>query len=70
MLRERHGISRRCVRVTCATFLTLSAFGIDCDGFDLRADGELLRFDFDQPASSAVAAWNALIAAAKKARAA
>ena len=23
--------------------------GIDCDGFDVRADGELLRFDFAEP---------------------
>ncbi len=33
---------------------------IDCDGFDVRADGELLRFDFDQPVVSAHAARAAL----------
>ena len=25
----------------------VSMIGIDCDGFDLNADGKLLRFDFD-----------------------
>jgi hypothetical protein len=23
--------------------------GMDCDGFDVRADGRLLRFDFPEP---------------------
>src|SRR6187455_2488825 len=28
---------------------SISMVGIDCDGFDVRADAELLRFDFAQP---------------------
>jgi len=26
--------------------------GVDCDGFDLCADGSLLRFDFSAPATT------------------
>jgi putative heme iron utilization protein len=42
--------------------------GIDCDGFDVRADGELLRFGFDHPVADADAARAALVALARKAR--
>jgi hypothetical protein len=38
--------------------------GIDCDGFDARAEGELLRFDFEQPVASAADARRALVALA------
>jgi len=27
--------------------------GVDCDGFDIRADGQILRFDFDNAVTSA-----------------
>ncbi len=43
--------------------------GIDCDGFDVRADGELVRFDFELPATDAAAARAALVAMARQARA-
>ena len=39
------------------------------DGFDVRADGELLRFDFAQPVTNAAAARQALVAMARQARA-
>lgn len=42
---------------------------IDCDGFDLRADDELLRFDFDPPVVDAQMARAALVTMAKLARA-
>jgi putative heme iron utilization protein len=42
--------------------------GIDCDGFDVRADGELVRFDFELPVTDAVAARAALVAMARQAR--
>ena len=42
--------------------------GIDCDGFDLNADGKYLRFNFDEPVTSAETARAALIALAQKAR--
>ncbi|HVS27035.1 MAG TPA: DUF2470 domain-containing protein [Burkholderiales bacterium] len=42
--------------------------GIDCDGFDVRADGELLRFDFDNPVLDAMQAREALVRMAKKSK--
>ena len=42
--------------------------GIDCDGFDLRADGRLLRFDFAEPALNPAEVRSALVALARKAR--
>lgn len=43
--------------------------GIDCDGFDLNADGRLLRFDFAEPAVDANAARVALVKMVHEARA-
>jgi putative heme iron utilization protein len=43
--------------------------GIDCDGFDLRADGCLLRFMFDAPIANAGDVRQALVALAQRARA-
>jgi len=42
--------------------------GIDVDGFDVRADGRLLRFDFDAPVTNAAKARAALGALARAAR--
>ena len=42
--------------------------GIDCDGFDVNADGRIVRFDFEAPVASAEAVRAALIALAQKAR--
>ena len=42
--------------------------GVDCDGFDVRADGELLRFEFALPVTDAAAAREALVAMARQAR--
>jgi putative heme iron utilization protein len=42
--------------------------GIDCDGFDVNADGKILRFNFDKPVTSATAVREALIALAQQAR--
>ena len=48
--------------------------GVDCDGFDLRADDDsphaALRVDFDHPVITATGARAQLLALAKKARAA
>ena len=38
--------------------------GLDCDGFDVRADGRILRFAFAQPVPDAAAAERALAALA------
>lgn len=43
--------------------------GIDCDGFDLSADGEVVRIDFDQPVVDAPMARGALAAMATRVRA-
>jgi len=42
--------------------------GIDCDGFDVWADGILLRFDFETPVLDAAGARRALVAMAKLSR--
>ena len=42
--------------------------GIDCDGFDVRADAELLRFDFDAPVLDAMQAREALVKMAKESK--
>lgn len=44
--------------------------GIDCDGFDVRADGEILRFDFERPVTNGAEARAALVAMAQASRAA
>ncbi|MGH8744346.1 MAG: HugZ family protein, partial [Burkholderiales bacterium] len=41
---------------------------IDCDGFDVRAEGELLRFDFDAPVLDAMQAREALVKMAKESK--
>jgi putative heme iron utilization protein len=48
---------------------TVSMLGIDCDGFDLRADDEIMRFDFAQPIGDAPTARAALKAMVAEARA-
>jgi hypothetical protein len=46
------------------------AIGVDSDGIDVRADGRLLRFDFDAPALDAAAVRARLIGLAERSRAA
>ena len=43
--------------------------GIDADGFDVRADAELLRFFFDEPVTGPQTARAALVALAKASKA-
>jgi len=43
--------------------------GVDCDGFDVRAGPDILRFDFERPVTDAVGAREMLAAMAKSARA-
>ena len=45
-----------------------SMVGIDCDGFDVRAAGRLLRFAFDAPVTNAGTARQALASLAEAAR--
>jgi len=43
--------------------------GVDCDGFDVRADGQLLRFGFERPMTDAADARASLVALARAPRA-
>jgi putative heme iron utilization protein len=65
-----HNLRDYCRHFHGRTPVTAQMAGIDCDGFDVRSDGELLRFEFDAPVTDAVAAREALVAMARKARAA
>jgi heme iron utilization protein len=47
---------------------SVAMLAIDCDGFDVRADGELLRFDFDAPVADAESAHAALKSMTEQAR--
>jgi len=46
----------------------VAMIALDCDGFDVRADGELLRFDFASPVIDADTARAALTAIAEQVR--
>lgn len=48
----------------------VSMIGIDCDGFDLNADGKIVRFEFEETVTDAQSVRAALVALAKKARSA
>ncbi len=50
------------------TPLEVAMVGIDCDGFDVRADGRLLRIGFGEPVTNAGKAREALAAMARQAR--
>lgn len=61
------------MRNYCRHFHQLAAMevemlGIDCDGFDVRADGMVLRFDFDQPVMDAQQARTVLVEMARVAK--
>jgi putative heme iron utilization protein len=49
--------------------VTVTMIGVDCDGFDVRADGAVLRFEFAAPLANAQEVRAALIAMAREARA-
>jgi putative heme iron utilization protein len=66
---EHAGALRECCRFYHRREVELvSVVGMDCDGFDVRADGTLLRFDFERPVAGAREAREALAAMAGKAR--
>lgn len=56
--RHYHGVTPVAVEMT----------GIDCDGFDVRADGQWLRFEFPEEVTNAGKAREALVAMARAAR--
>lgn len=57
-----------CRHVHGLDVLDAEMIGIDPDGFDVRADGRILRFDFDRPINDAQGARAALVALAQAAR--
>ena len=56
--RQEHGVTPREVAMV----------GIDCEGFEVRADGRLLRIAFSEPVTNAGKAREALVAMARRAR--
>lgn len=57
-----------CVGAGVRQPLEVSMIGIDCDGFDVRADGRRIRLDFPELVTDAGTAREALIAMARAAR--
>ena len=50
-----------CQQYHGVTAMNVIMLGIDCDGFDVRADSQLLRFEFNEPVLSAQDARKALV---------
>ncbi len=63
-----HNLREYCRHVHGTDVLDAAMVGIDCDGFDLRADGHVLRFDFPEPVRDAESARAALVDLARHAR--
>lgn len=51
---------RRSLRLRGVSAERVRMLGIDCDGFDVAADGRMLRFDFAEPVADAESALAAL----------
>jgi len=51
---------RRCLQLRNISAERVRLLGIDCDGFDVEADGRILRFDFAEPVADAESALAAL----------
>ncbi|MDW8322856.1 MAG: DUF2470 domain-containing protein [Burkholderiales bacterium] len=64
-----HNLRDYCRHVHGVEPQTVEMVGIDPDGFDVRADGRLLRFDFPAPIADANAARAALVQLARQCRA-
>ncbi len=65
---HRDTLRRYCQQFHQCVPLTVEMLGIDCDGFDLRADGRILRFDFMEAVLNAQQARHALVAMAQEAQ--
>lgn len=63
-----HNLRDYCRHVHGIEPTTVEMVGIDCDGFDVRADTNLLRFDFRAEVHDALAARTALVEMAEAAR--
>lgn len=65
---HRDTLHRYCQQFHQCVALAVEMLGIDCDGFDLRADGRILRFDFAEAVLDAQQARHALVAMAQEAQ--
>ena len=65
---HRHTLHSYCSHLAHTVAAEVAMAGIDCDGFDVRADGHMLRFDFEHAVTSAAQARQALVAMARQAR--
>lgn len=65
-----HGGALRgyCRHATGAEPASVALIGVDCDGFDVRADGALVRIEFDAPVTNAGKAREAFAALARRMR--
>jgi putative heme iron utilization protein len=65
-----HGNALRgyCRHATGAEPSSAALIGVDCDGLDVRADGSLVRIEFDAPVTNAGKAREALAALARRVR--
>jgi putative heme iron utilization protein len=63
-----HNLRDYCRHVHDRAVESAQMIGIDCDGFDVLADGEILRFDFDGEVKDAGAARAELVNLAKASR--
>ncbi|MGQ9685454.1 MAG: HugZ family pyridoxamine 5'-phosphate oxidase [Thiobacillaceae bacterium] len=64
-----HNLVAYCRHVHGVEVERAEMIGIDPDGFDLKADGRMLRFDFPSPVSDAIEARAALVELARQCRA-
>jgi putative heme iron utilization protein len=65
---HRDTLRRYCENFHQCEALDVEMLGIDCDGFDVRADGGNLRFDFEEMVFDAQQARHALVEMAQNAR--
>ncbi|MBI2316418.1 MAG: pyridoxamine 5'-phosphate oxidase family protein [Betaproteobacteria bacterium] len=65
---QREALRDCCLHFHGRSATDVLAIGVDCDGFDLRAQGERLRFEFAAPASNAAQVHERLAALTREAR--
>lgn len=65
---HRDSLDDYCRRIHGIDAAGLEMIGIDPDGFDVRADSKICRFDFDTPVDDAMAARTALVDLARRCR--
>ncbi len=65
---HRDALRRYCQHFHQCTALVVEMLGIDCDGFDLRADGKILRFNLPEMVQDAQQARHALVAMVQEAQ--